>query len=170
VPIYVIARRIWASIETLSCGLFVFFHGQGIEYRSMIAVRRFANLKWSFLLAPLAIVLLASIIVTKHLSFKPSDVSADRPESEPAVTQGSTAEILIQYKGPVPEIEKQRIRDQASVTLIREIDTSYAQIDVVRPKTADDAAVSRAIQEISRNPNVQFAEVQSIYNHEPNPR
>ncbi len=134
----------------------------------MIAVRRFASLKWSSLLALVA-VMLSLIIVTKQLRFKPSEVAASKPEAKNPEMPKSTAEILIQYKDSVPEIEKQKIRDQASVILIREIDTSYAHMDVVKPKTADEAAVQRAIQEINRSPSVQFAEVQSTYRHEPNP-
>jgi hypothetical protein len=78
-------------------------------------------------------------------------------------------QILIQYKKPVSEYEKQRLRDDASVVLIRKIDTSYLQMDVVTPTSKGDSALRQAIATIKENPNVEFAEIQQKYSHEPNP-
>ena len=139
---------------------------------TMIAARTFRAVKWSSIFALAVAVLCSSVVVTRQLWYKPSDgdAPASNTEAMPADTPKPTTEILIQYKGLVPEMEKQKIRDQASVVLVREIETSYAHMDVVKPKSESDASVKKAIQEISRNPSVQFVEMQAAYRHEPNPQ
>jgi hypothetical protein len=91
------------------------------------------------------------------------------PNSPQASASQNTAQILIQYKRPIPEAEKQRIRSQASVVLVRKIDTPYLQMDVVTPTSQRISALDVAVSQISKNPDVQFAEVQQKYTHEPNP-
>jgi cell division protein FtsL len=92
-----------------------------------------------------------------------------KPDSQQASASQNTAQILIQYKRPIPEAEKQRIRSQASVVLVRKIDTPYLQMDVVAPTSQRISALDVAVSQISKNPDVEFAEVQQKYSHEPNP-
>jgi hypothetical protein len=91
------------------------------------------------------------------------------PDSPKTSASQNTAQILIQYKRPIPEAEKQRIRSQASVVLVRKIDTPYLQMDVVAPTSQRISALDVAVSQISKSPDVQFAEVQQKYSHEPNP-
>jgi len=42
-------------------------------------------------------------------------------------------------------------------------------MDVVAPTSPKISALDLAVSQISRNPDVQFAEVQQKYSHEPNP-
>jgi hypothetical protein len=91
------------------------------------------------------------------------------PDSQHASASQNTGQILIQYKKAIPEAEKQRIRSQASVVLVRKIDTPYLQMDVVAPTSQRISALDVAVAQISKNPDVKFAEVQQTYSHEPNP-
>ncbi|MGD1026060.1 MAG: hypothetical protein ABR880_25045 [Candidatus Sulfotelmatobacter sp.] len=91
------------------------------------------------------------------------------PVSPQASASQNAAQIVIQYKRAIPEAEKQRIRSQASVVLVRKIDTPYLQMDVVAPTSQKVSALDHAVSQISKNPDVQFAEVQRKYSHEPNP-
>jgi hypothetical protein len=83
--------------------------------------------------------------------------------------QESTQQILIQYRHSLSATEKERIREQASVLLVREANTPFVQMDIVTPKTAGAVATRKALTALSRSPEVQIAEVNATYGHEPNP-